>query len=632
MIHNIKYLFKNKNKTILFAAIIALLFLSCANDLSKPDTAVTGIHVNSVGDSLSVVKDDTYRLQARVLPEEALNKGLYFSSDDAEIASVDAKGLITAHEEGNTVITIRAANGVQKTINVTVTSAPVPVAGIEFEEEPFPSLTIGDKYKLKAKVQPDAATDKTLTYTADNDNVQIAEDGTITAVKEGTVTVTVASKSNTSVKKKVSITIKKQPQIKYESKQAVMSESAAGTYTFEVQTIDGKLNYEPCFTSNTLQWVSGSPAISSRSDPDKDIISFTCTENKTVWDRSAYIKFKDKKTDRYIKVKDADGKEKDLEVKVTQKRNEHPVVRIRWVKGVEGPTDTEKEKIAILNNGNPTGQYYNTDYVFNWYETVNTKFFNTRKITATGVPGTIAPRDSSQCWAKTASNMLHWWYEQNQNYIQQYKTKKGITGTQADAYQHFYTRGLPDKEEHEKSYLANLFRTKCANGEHGSYIENGLKWYIMGLKGFAKDKNYSPALFSDVFTQETTPIRTERAFSKEQFEKLIKDALDTGKAVGINMEWGTRGHAITFWGAAFDEEDNIIAVYVVDNNFKENRIFTYGIHYLKDIYKNHDDEQDGNYPYVIKYNTGIVEKDQHIGLVITLDKGETQWQKWLNSH
>ena len=80
------------------------------------------------------------------------------------------------------------------------------------------------------------------------------------------------------------------------------------------------------------------------------------------------------------------------------------------------------------------------------------------------------------------------------------------------------------------------------------------------------------------------------------------------------------------------EEDNIIAVYVVDNNFKENRIFTYGIHYLKDIYKNHDDEQGGNHPYVIKYNTGITEKNQHIGLVITLDKGEAQWQKWLNSH
>ena len=626
-----------KINIIIFAALAVFLVVSCKNNLvskteQKAPVPVEWIDVGPDGSTISLVKATTKQLQAKALPEHAADKTLIYSSPSGDIASIDNTGLITAKEVGGPVtITIKAKNGVQKEIKVTVTAEEVPVEDIELPSDLPASLTIGEVYKLTAKAKPDTATEKALTYAADNNNASVAPDGTVTAVKEGTVNITVTSKSLPPVTKTVTFTVKKKPQIKYESKQAVMVESAAGTYTFELQTIDGKLDYEPCFTSSTLPWITGSPTISSRTDPDKDVISFTCLKNKTVWDRRAYIKFKDKKTNQYIKVKDADGKEKDLEVKVTQKRNEHPVVRIRWVKGVEGPTDTEKEKIAILNNGNPTGQYYNIDYVFNWYETVNTKFFNTRKISATGVPGTIAPRDSSQCWAKTASNMLHWWYEQNQNYIEQYKTKKGITGTQAAAYQHFYTRGLADNKEHEKSYLANLFREKCANSEHGSYIENGLKWYIMGLKNFAKG-NYSPALFSDVFTQETTPIRTERAFSKEQFENLIKDALDTGKAVGINMEWGTRGHAITFWGAAFDEEDNIIAVYVVDNNFKENRIFTYGIHYLKDIYKNHDDEQDGNHPYVIKYNTGIVEKNQHIGFVITLDKGEAQWQEWLNKH
>ena len=598
---------------------------------TKTAVPVSDIRVDSGESTISMVKGTEYTINARAVPNNASDKKLTFSSDKPDIASITDKGVIKAEKTGEAVITIKAADGVSKTVNLIVTPAPVPVNSIEVPSDLPGELYIGDSLELRASVMPDSATNKGLIYHTDNDNASSTEYGTITARKAGSVTVTITSESKPTVTKTVTFTIKNRPQIKYESIQAVMPGSAAGTYTFELQTIDGKLDYEPCFASNTLPWISGSPAISLRTDPNKDIISFTCTENKTVWDRRAYIKFKDKKTNQYIKVKDADGKEKDLEVKVTQKRNEHPVVRIRWVKGVEGPTDTEKEKIAILNNGNPTGQYYNTDYVFNWYETVNTKFFNTRKISATGVPGNIAPRDSSQCWAKTASNMLHWWYEQNQNYIEQYKTKKGITGTQAAAYQHFYTRGLADNKEHEKSYLANLFREKCANSEHGSYIENGLKWYIMGLKNFAKG-NYSPALFSDVFTQETTPIRTERAFSKEQFENLIKDALDTGKAVGINMEWGTRGHAITFWGAAFDEEDNIIAVYVVDNNFKENRIFTYGIHYLKDIYKNHDDEQDGNHPYVIKYNTGIVEKNQHIGFVITLDKGEAQWEAWLNTH
>ena len=85
-----------------------------------------------------------------------------------------------------------------------------------------------------------------------NNNVLVDEDGTVTAQSEGSVIITVASKSTPAVTKTVTFTVKKKPQIKYESKQAVMSASAAGTYTFEVQTIDGKLDYEPYFTSNTL--------------------------------------------------------------------------------------------------------------------------------------------------------------------------------------------------------------------------------------------------------------------------------------------------------------------------------------------------------------------------------------------
>ena len=139
---------------------------------------------------------------------------------------------------GIVVITIRTTNGVQKTISVTVTPEPVAVTGIEFEAAPPASLIIGDTYKLKVKVEPDNATDKTLTYAADNNNVHVDEDGTVTAQSEGSVIITVASKSTPAVTKTVTFTVKKKPQIKYKSKQAVMSASAVGIYTFEVQTID----------------------------------------------------------------------------------------------------------------------------------------------------------------------------------------------------------------------------------------------------------------------------------------------------------------------------------------------------------------------------------------------------------
>lgn len=68
------------------------------------------------------------------------------------------------------------------------------------------------------------------------------------------------------------------------------------------------------------------------------------------------------------------------------------------------------------------------------------------------------------------------------------------------------------------------------------------------------------------------------------------------------------GHAITLWGAAFDEDDNIIAIYVVDNNFAENRIFPYGIHYQKDIYADNTE----NSPYLFNFLNNTYDNKKYV--------------------
>ena len=647
MKHIIKYLFKNKNKTILFAAIAALLFLSCANDLSKTDTdtAVTDIHITSAGNAFSIVKGDTYRLQAKVLPEYASDKSLSFSSNAAETASVDVEGVITAHDTGSAVITVKAANNIKKTINVTVTPAPVPVAEIKFEETPPESLIIGDSYTFKAKAQPDEATNKELAYIVDNNKADVAYDGTVTARSEGTVTITVKSQSNPEITKTVTIEIKKKPQIKYESKQAVMRESAAGTYTFEVQTIDGKLDYEPRFTSNEdkLPWITGAPTIASRIDSDKDIISFTCTENKTVWDRRAYIKFWDKTAKAYIK--NADGKE-DLTVNIIQKKNENPVVHYKWVKGINAPTAGQKEKMPIIYNSTPTGDYYEQPYVFKWNETADTNFYNVRKLDKLYVQGQfpndyfkingidgreIQGKDLSQCWAKTAANMLHWWFEQNKAYIDTYKQKAGIEPWKRPLYKHDYIRGLTDEQEGKKSYIANIFRAYTHNKSYGGYIEDGLTWYLYERNGQKTLGSIYPGLFNDVFTFDTRPINTERCETKKEFERSMNEAFDKGRAIGLFWK-GSKGdkpyqHAVTCWGAAYDEDNNIICLYIAESNLTEPALYPYGVQYRGNIY----DEPEKNRAYMYNYYLSKPE-NIYVDSITTLDLGEEQWAEWLALH
>ncbi|MGI5055246.1 IdeS/Mac family cysteine endopeptidase [Treponema socranskii] len=624
MIYNIKYLFKNKNKTILFAAIAALLFLSCANDLSKTDTAVTGIHVNSVGDSLAVVKGDTYRLQAKVLPEEVSDKSLSFSSDDAEIASVDAEGSITAHDVGNAGITIRAANGVQKKINVTVR---LGVTSIEFEEQPADpvELIIGESYELKLKVMPEDVSNKELRITSSNNNVAWPNgDGNRSIKADGAVgeaTVTITSVDNPSVKKEVHFKTKEQsagPSISIETP-SVQYESNEADVTFTVKTLNGKLNYTPEVVGGGTKWLQFKDKDDTNSA--KDTVRLHLKKNKTVWDRTAYIKFKDNNTNEYII-----SAGRDLQVELTQKKNETPNVTIKWVDGIGEPTPSEKESIPVY--GDDKGVYWNNDKIFWWKESTTTKWFNNRKVSLLGIS---APEgaDGNQCWAKTASNMLHWWFVQNEGNINKYIKNK--SQEEKNKYAHYYKRELPTEREKEKSYIANTFRIKAHNGKLGDYIISGLAWYLYGHPTVTlptiKEQEPTfegPALFKDIFNTEKTPIQVETVDGKDSFNKIIFNALESKKAIGINI-WGSKGvndyaHAITLWGAAFDEEGNIIAIYVVDNNFKENRIFPYGIWY-----------KDGK-PYLFNYGVNQFVQDRYVGQVTTLDKGEEQWQDWLSKN
>ncbi len=624
-----------KTKLFIFAAFAALLLASC-KDLAEPENPrvpVTDIVVASADENVSIVKSRTHTLNASVKPDNATDKTLTYSSRNTNVATVDANGLISAKTAGSATLTISAADGVSKTINVTVTEVEIPVTSIVFDP-PIPTdpieLTIGDNYELKLKVIPENATNKMLSVASSNDDIAWPnEEGNrwIKAKQAGSATITITSVGTPAVKRDVLFVIKNPPEIKYDSKTAVMAESAAGTYTFELQTLNGKLEYTPEVVGGGKEWLTFSNK--DTSNAAKDTITLSCTENKTVWYRNAYVKFRGA-GGNYIK--SSDGK-KDLEVKLTQKRNDSPSVTIMWVNGIEKPSEDEKKKVPVLNAGIPTGEYYDNKYVFTWDETENTKFFNVRKLAYTGTlaRNKNAPNDHKQCWAMTASNMLHWWFEQNEDNIRRYKEKKHIDNND-ERYQHYYKRGmLSDDHEDEKTPIANVFRKNCQ--DHGNFINIGLQWYLFGKDNFAKNKTYSPKLFADVFDNDANnPVAIESFNTKEDFERIVKDALNSNKAIGLETNDAGQGlHAITLWGAAFDAEDNIIAIYVVDNNIKDNRMFTYGIHYLKDIYADNND----NAPYLINYAASgsyVYDKDKHIDRITTLDKGEKQWQDWFAKH
>ena len=88
------------------------------------------VHVESVSldkTELQLAVGENATLSAAITPENATDKNVTWSSDDAAVATVDENGLVTAHGIGTTTITATTADGGKTaTCAVTVSAQPQP--------------------------------------------------------------------------------------------------------------------------------------------------------------------------------------------------------------------------------------------------------------------------------------------------------------------------------------------------------------------------------------------------------------------------------------------------------------------------------------------------------------------------
>ena len=87
----------------------------------------TSITINeNTGEIIPLYVGDTYQLSATVLPENAGNKTVRWSSDDNNIARVSSSGLVKAMGEGYVNITARTNNGLEDYVTFEVIEPVVP--------------------------------------------------------------------------------------------------------------------------------------------------------------------------------------------------------------------------------------------------------------------------------------------------------------------------------------------------------------------------------------------------------------------------------------------------------------------------------------------------------------------------
>ena len=153
---------------------------------------VTGVELNK--SEASVYAGEKFTLKASVLPADANNSEITWSSSDESVAKVSSKGVVTGVKAGTAVITVKTAES-SKTAQCTVT-VKQHVTSISIDRSNI-KVVLGAEHKLNVTVKPDDATEKGYTITSSDDKiVSVDENGNIKALALGTVTITAVSKEN----------------------------------------------------------------------------------------------------------------------------------------------------------------------------------------------------------------------------------------------------------------------------------------------------------------------------------------------------------------------------------------------------------------------------------------------------
>lgn len=237
---------------------------------------------------------------------------------------------------------------------------------------------------------------------------------------------------------------------------------------------------------------------------------------------------------------------------------------IIWVKGINGPVmgeggDFHKE---ITQGGKNTYVMYTVPYSSGdgWYDVNKTR------------SGGNIDIDKNLCFAAVSSNMLHWWFDQNIENVDRYIEKNG------DIIR--ANRKLSDLktsfENSENSKIFELYKVLYGYNERGFYSDLLMDLFINGytpnLKGGTNIEsddlipNNNGGFFYDVFKGEKLTDRTYGG-NYESLSNLLKEILGNGGIVGLSHKvFSKSNHIVTLWGAEYDLNGKLKAVYISDSD------------------------------------------------------------------
>ena len=203
--------------------------------------------------------------------------------------------------------------------------------------------------------------------------------------------------------------------------------------------------------------------------------------------------------------------------------------------------------------------------------------------------------DRNLCFATTASNVLHWYLQENKEKIQDYMDEHGDVvrrvGQKNYSLQDFLNQSDPDQWN---SQIFDYFKLIYGHSQNGFYTGPLVDLFLNGYT--PKKATNTEADFGTMderggflygLLKEKLQTDVTGSF-KGTFSEDVKKHLAEGHALCISYKpLGTYSHVVSLWGADFDESGKLVGVYVTDSDDQDEtgEDPEVGLKYYRIIYK-----------------------------------------------
>jgi len=176
---------------VLSTSVVTPVVLSSCGKQKQQTIPVKKVELDK--NELFLKPSESRKLIATILPKNATNKNVSWSSSNESIAEVDENGNVTAKDVGNVDITVTAEDGGYTDFCKVIVEGDIPVKGVTLDKN-YLFLRPSEFYQLTATVLPENATDKNVIWKSNDESVAtVDQNGNVTAKTAGNATITVTT-------------------------------------------------------------------------------------------------------------------------------------------------------------------------------------------------------------------------------------------------------------------------------------------------------------------------------------------------------------------------------------------------------------------------------------------------------